>query len=151
MVKKQLRERIISHLGESSIQIFNRKEYLVFDNTEGLSWRVLPNFNLGELLTKNRKDTYTKLDLDLLVELQSLRNIWGSGIGISSSYRSPTYNRSVNGEISSEHINGNALDMYPVNGDILGFKNIIRFNKKSGGRGYYKTFVHIDTGRTRVW
>lgn len=151
MRKKQLKERIISYLGEPSIQMFNGKEYLIFDNTEDLSWKVLPNFTLGELLTKNKIDSYTKLDLDLLIELQTFRDLWGSGIGVSSSYRSEAYNRSTNGATSSEHINGNALDTYPINGDILGYKDIIRFNKKSGGRGYYRTFVHIDTGRTRVW
>ena len=113
--------------------------------------QLTKNFKLQEFLTKNVKDTTTKINLQLILELQNLRAIFGSPIGISSSYRSPSYNKSVNGVTSSMHIYGNALDTYPLNGDIKGWLSCIVKNKKNGGVGQYKTFVHIDVGGTRFW
>src|SRR5690606_9160316 len=91
--------------------------HLEFD-INSKNFQITENFKLHEFLTKNKKDTFTRINIDIIVEVQNLRTIFGSGIGISSSYRSPTYNRSVNGATSSEHIKGNALDTYPINGKI---------------------------------
>lgn len=113
--------------------------------------QLTKNFKLQEFLTKNQKDTTTKINLNIVLELQNLRNVFGSPVGISSSYRSPSYNKSVNGASSSEHINGNALDTYPLNGDFKGWLNTIIKYKKTGGIGQYRTFVHIDCGNTRFW
>lgn len=124
--------------------------HLEFD-INSKNFQITENFKLHEFLTKNKKDTFTRINIDIIIEVQNLRTIFGSGIGISSSYRSPTYNLSVNGATSSEHIRGNALDTYPINGKIAAWKKVVRENKKTGGRGYYKTFVHIDTGKTRTW
>lgn len=125
-------------------------DHIQFDkNTPNI--QLTKNFKLQEFLTKNQKNTTTKINLKLILELQNLRTIFGSPIGISSSYRSPSYNKSVNGATSSEHINGNALDTYPLNGDIKGWITTVVKYKKFGGVGQYKTFVHIDCGNTRFW
>jgi len=115
------------------------------------NFQLTKNFKLQEFLTKNTKDTATKINLKIVLELQNLRTIFGSPIGISSSYRSPSYNKSVNGATSSQHIFGNALDTYPLNGDVKGWLNTIIKYKKFGGVGQYKTFSHIDCGATRFW
>lgn len=125
-------------------------DYIEF-NAGTKDFQILPNFRLKEFLTKNSKDSFTRLNLNIMLELQRLRILFASGVGISSSYRSPAYNRSVNGATSSQHILGNALDTYPINGKISEWKKLVKANKKTGGVGFYKTFVHIDTGRTRYW
>ncbi len=125
-------------------------DYLEF-SINSKNFQVTENFKLHEFLTKNRSNTFTRINANIIAEVQTLRSIFGSAIGISSSYRSPTYNKSVNGASSSEHILGNALDTYPINGNIKGWKSTVKQFKSSGGTGYYKTFVHIDTGRTRTW
>ena len=125
-------------------------DYIIFDKNTP-DFNVTDNFKLSEFLTRNTKDTYTKINLGLIIELQKLRVAWGSGIGINSSYRSPEYNKSIGGASKSEHINGNAFDTYPINKDIKRYSEFIKKNKKTGGRGYYKTFVHIDVGQTREW
>src|SRR5690606_39547181 len=102
-------------------------------------------------MTKIIKDTLNNHNIDIIIEVPNLRSAFGSGVGISSRYRSPAYNRSMKGATSNEHIKGNALDTYPINGKIAAWKKVVRENKKTGGRGFYKTFVHIDTGRTRTW
>lgn len=125
-------------------------DYLEF-NINSPNFQLTENFKLHEFLTRNRKETFTRINANIIAEVQTLRSIFGSSVGISSSYRSPSYNRSINGATSSEHLLGNALDTYPLNGDIKGWKSTVRNHKKNGGTGYYRTFVHIDTGRTRTW
>ncbi len=146
MNSSDLTLHIINNIGLDSIE----GEYVVF--TKGTkNFAILPNFMLHELLTKNSKDSYTRLHIPVLVELQLIRDAWGSGIRVTSSYRSPDYNKSINGATASEHAKGRALDIQPINGKIGNFKSMVKSVKKSGGRGYYKSFVHIDTGRTRTW
>lgn len=125
-------------------------DYLEF-NLQSPNFQITKNFKLHEFLTKNKKNTFTRLNANIIAEVQDLRDIYGSGIGISSTYRSPAYNKSVNGATSSKHILGDALDTYPIDGKIAAWKKTVRDNKKSGGIGYYRTFVHIDTGSTRNW
>lgn len=125
-------------------------DYIEFDKNSH-DFPLTKNFKLQEFLTKNKKDTTTKLNLKIVLELQNLRTLFGSAIGISSSYRSPSYNKSVNGATSSQHLLGNALDTYPHNGDIKGWISCIVKNKINGGIGQYRTFVHIDCGSTRFW
>lgn len=142
-----LKTHIICTLGEKAIE----GNYLVFTNDSDLEFNVLPNFNLLELLTKNKSDSYTKINLNILLELQYLRDLWGAPIGINSSYRSKKYNTALGGAKASEHLVSNALDTYPVNGKIKEYSKLVKENKKTGGTGFYKTFVHIDCGRTRTW
>lgn len=120
-------------------------------NASTPNFQMSKNFMLHEFLTKNRKDTTTKINLNIILELQQLRTLFGSAVGISSSYRSPSYNKSVNGSTSSQHLYGNALDTYPINGDVKGWLSCVVKNKKEGGIGQYRTFVHIDCGATRYW
>lgn len=125
-------------------------DYIEFDKNSH-DFQLTKNFMLQEFLTKNKKDTTTKINLKIILELQNLRTLFGSPISISSSYRSPSYNKSVSGATSSQHIYGNALDTYPINGDLKGWLSCIVKNKKQGGIGQYRTFVHIDCGDTRFW
>lgn len=115
------------------------------------NFQLTKNFKLQEFLTKNTKDTNTIISLKIILELQTLRTLFGSPVAISSSYRSVSYNRSVGGATASAHIKGLALDTYPVNGDIKSWFNTVFKNKKTGGIGQYKTFVHIDVSNTRFW
>jgi zinc D-Ala-D-Ala carboxypeptidase len=58
-------------------------------------------------------------NLEALVEnvLQPVRTAWGSAIRISSGYRSPKVNKIVNGVKSSQHLRGEASDIYPINAE----------------------------------
>jgi len=94
--------------------------YIVFDKTSNLNYQILPDFTLGDLLTKNPIASYTKLNKDLLVRLnmfalgylQGHPNEGASKIKINSSYRSPEYNMTVFGALkNSKHTTGDALDL----------------------------------------
>lgn len=144
-----MERQLLMHHAKSGVKI--NGNYIEFDKNSNLDFAILPNFTLRELLTKNTADTFTKISFDVLLTLQLIRNKFGNGIGVSSSYRSPTYNRSIKGATASEHIKGNALDIYPINGDIKGLHKIGQSVSFNGGLGFYNSFMHIDSGAKRFW
>jgi hypothetical protein len=88
--------------------------------------------------------------------LQSLRRWYKNPIFISSSYRSPEYNRSVGGARKSMHLLFNAIDFtvsdkkdlnklyLKLDAWDIGLTNY----KCAFGIGRYKTFIHFDTRAT---
>lgn len=53
--------------------------------------------------------------------LEPLRIAWGSGLRVTSGYRSEALNTAVGGSVSSVHRLGYAADIVPVNGKIAEF------------------------------
>lgn len=95
-----------------------------------------------------------------LVVADKLREITGSPLRITSSYRSPEYNAQIAGAASgSVHMSFKALDLIPSRVDpdelwraaikLRGTKIAMPDGKRSfvwrGGIGRYPNFVHIDT------
>ena len=93
-------------------------------------------------------------NLERLAEfLDELREAWGSGIRVSSGFRSLQLNAAVGGVSGSAHILGNAADISPVNGKMNEFEQFLKrwlkgrkfdqviweTSKSSGGR-----WVHIS-------
>ena len=93
-----------------------------------------------------------KIDEEALGKLENLRELLGKPMIINSAYRSPEHNRKVGGAKSSNHMQGVAFDVRMDNHDPEYFEKCAR---KCGftGFGYYPAsgFMHIDTGRPRVW
>ncbi|QIG65729.1 baseplate hub subunit and tail lysozyme [Ochrobactrum phage vB_OspM_OC] len=89
--------------------------------------------------------------------LEKLTNEYNGGkkFSITSAYRTAAYNARLNGAAkASQHIQGRALDI-PYS-TIGGRGNVFKFAQyavRCGfvGFGLYDTFIHIDTGRGRVW
>lgn len=93
-----------------------------------------------------------------LIVVDEMREIIGKPIGVTSSYRSPAYNRAVGGEPMSYHMQFKALDIHsPVGPAILAKTARLLRGKRfdlpgnagsftfRGGIGTYPTFVHVDT------
>lgn len=79
----------------------------------------------------------------------------GNTIHVVSGYRSPEYNailasRSSSVAKKSLHMQGLALD-FRIPG--VGMKELFRRVRglNAGGAGYYRNFVHMDTGSVRTW
>lgn len=71
----------------------------------------------------NTPPDYIKDNLeDLINFLNPLREKWGSPIIINSGYRCPELNKLVGGVPTSAHLEGNAVDMHPQNGEFEKFK-----------------------------
>lgn len=74
----------------------------------------------------NTPPNYVKENLNDMIEfLNPLRESWGSPIIINSGYRCEKLNKAVGGVSTSAHLEGNAVDMHPQNGDFDGFKKFI--------------------------
>lgn len=95
------------------------------------------NFTLAELIASDTAssggidNTPSFEDVERLAELcdqflQPLRDAWGSGIVVSSGYRSADLNKSVGGSDTSVHMKGWAADTYPSNGRFEDYCNFVR-------------------------
>lgn len=97
--------------------------------------------------------------IQTMVVLQHLRQVLGRPITLTSTYRSPDYNRAVGGASQSEHVKFRAID-FQVSGllpaqvaqvlrSLRGKVFLNPATNKSftfrGGIGVYATFVHVDT------
>lgn len=91
----------------------------------------------------------TLIDDQLVAYLTKIREHFGAPVTITSAYRCPSYNRSVNGATGSRHSKGQACDIV-VRG--VAPRKVAAFAESIGvkGVGLYETqgdgyFVHIDT------
>lgn len=76
-----------------------------------------------------------KFHLMELIEkiLDPLREAWGSGIIVTSGYRSPALNKAIGGSLTSSHSIGFAADLKPVNGQMKKFKQFVKNWLKTSG------------------
>lgn len=142
-----LHATISDNLGCKSITVKDGRFYVTFakkDVAGAKDFQVLPNFYMSEFLTRNTKDTTTILCLNVMVLIQNIRDSYGSGVGLNSTYRNPDYNRRVGGAPKSEHVQGEAIDSYPVDRDIKRYTKVVEGMNIPGGFGKYNTFVHVD-------
>lgn len=89
--------------------------------------------------------------------VDELREVLGVPVVILSSYRSPTYNKPIDGAATkSYHMKFQALDIavsgYPPKKVHAMLRRWRDEGKFKGGLGLYSTFVHIDTrGHNADW
>jgi len=86
---------------------------------------------------------------DLVENLQIIRDTIDKPIRIISGYRSPKYNRKIDGARRSQHLKAKAADivirgMSPVEVHRAVLRLIKESKIKKGGVGLYKYFVHYD-------
>lgn len=81
----------------------------------------------------------------LLESLDKLRERYGKPIYVSCMYRCPDHNADVGGVSNSQHVLGNAADIF-VSGDYHEFYNLVVNSKLFDGVGYYPDdeFIHVD-------
>lgn len=97
-----------------------------------MSYFNLHEFLYSETALKNKIDNWPEdfwvidnIRLKLLPALNKLREAWGSGIKITSGYRSLALNNFIHGSNTSMHLKGLAADLYPSNGDIKLFTQFV--------------------------
>lgn len=103
---------------------------------------IAKNFILGEVL-QEWKGRYGVFQPHVVDKLQQIRNTSGGAIHINSGYRSPGYNRSVDGATYSRHMFGDAVDMRSSVMSLSGIRSICQ-QLNAGYIGMYSTFVHCD-------
>lgn len=74
--------------------------------------QITPNFKLKEFATSGGQvQPYARIDAELVIALQHLRDHLQKPITITSSYRSPQRNKQVGGAEKSRHMSGDAVDI----------------------------------------
>tara|TARA_R110000824_G_scaffold113687_4_gene263588 strand:+ start:2508 stop:2915 length:408 start_codon:yes stop_codon:yes gene_type:complete len=86
---------------------------------------------------------------DLVENLQIIRDAIGEPVRVISGYRSPKYNKKIDGAKRSQHMKAKAADivirgMKPIEVHSAIIKLIKEGKIKKGGVGLYKYFVHYD-------
>jgi putative chitinase len=91
--------------------------------------------------------------LALARELDKLREEWGRPVLVTSWYRPPAVNRAAGGVSGSQHVNGGAADIRPVNpGELLKFQSWCDEHWFGAlGYGARRGFVHLDIRNGRGW
>lgn len=81
--------------------------------------------------------------------VNAINRAYTPGVRIVSGYRSPAYNAAVRGAVKSQHLQGLAVDMAPLDGDVSALNQTVLALIQSGalsegGIGLYRTFLHYD-------
>ena len=95
--------------------------------------------------TMNNKCVFDKMDYELLCKLDLLRLYCDFPLVITSSYRSPEYNKKIGGSKNSMHIQGKAVDLKKLSDPIQESKLIYYVGKLGLGFVAEPNCYHIDT------
>lgn len=132
-------------------------------NNPAIDWgnfssRISKYFTVGEVAQGLRNGQYIQFReriptnrqhrdnaIRLAQRLDQVREEWGSALMVSSWYRPPAINRAVGGAVNSQHLNGSAVDLIPVRGDVRHFQSWLDARWQFAlGYGAPRGFVHLD-------
>lgn len=106
--------------------------------------QLTKNFKLSEFECDYKGNVKVMLDMNLVLELQKLRDIVGRPIDISSGYRTPEKNRSLpNSSPRSKHLSGIAVDLN-IDGMSVEEVYFIVKHLQFNGIGLYDGHIHLD-------
>lgn len=111
---------------------------------------VSENFKVREFRCKDGSDKIL-VDTDFVkTYLQAIRSHFKAPVTVNSGYRTPEYNKRVNGDKNSYHIKGQAFDIA-----VKGYtpQEVARYAESLGVKGIiqYETFVHVDSRDVKYW
>jgi putative chitinase len=121
-----------------------------------IDWRnfaalVTPNLTVGEVLQfdqRRRPSAQSSVIPRILVtadEFQAVRNAWGRPLGVTSFFRPEPINREVGGVPNSFHVQGLAMDIYPVGLPLQALYQWLIVRWTGGfGDGRDRGFIHLD-------
>ena len=121
----------------------------VFSKTKNGNEKLSDHFKVKEFACKDGSDPVF-IDENLIDLLEKVREHFGKPVHVNSGYRTVSYNIRIGGASYSQHCYGRACDIY-ING--ISPKEIAEYVEtlipNTGGIGIYKTFIHIDTRKTK--
>ena len=125
------------------LQIIGIGETFDFDDV------ARPNSTTNGVLNGPAPEAF-RTNIDRTVRaVNAIHRAYTPGVRIVSGYRSPAYNAAVRGALRSQHLQGLAVDMVPLDGDVSGLNQAVLALIQSGalsegGIGLYRTFLHYD-------
>ena len=122
---------------------------VVYDTfTEGRT-KVSENFTVAEFASKDGSRVVI-INPKLPEYLQKAREHFGKPMIITSGYRTTSHNAKVGGVSNSQHVFGNAADVYIPGISVTDLYNYFCDIAGNGcGIGIYDTFVHFDVRHTK--
>lgn len=105
-------------------------------------------------LMVQRPDVQTSCFEPKLVSLlRAVESKFRTKVVVTSGYRSPSYNKRVNGAQKSMHMSCKAADIQVPGANNIEVANYVRSLAGRGGVGTYchTTAIHVDIGRERDW
>ena len=106
--------------------------------------KLSENFRVREFACSDGSDTVF-VSPALVEVLQKIRSHFGKPVTIHSGYRTPAYNKKVDGAAYSQHLYGTAADI-SISG--VSPKEVAAYAETllpgTGGIGIYATFTHVD-------
>ena len=109
------------------------------------------NFKVKEFACHDGNDEI-KIDSDLVLSLQQIRDHFGKPVNIHSAYRDKEYNKEIGGAPRSQHIYGKAADI-----DVSGIipLHVAQFAELDctliNGIGLYDWGCHLDTRKSKYY
>lgn len=120
-----------------------------YSKTKDGNKKLSDNFRVKEFACNDGSDVIFVAP-ELVEVLQSIRNHFGKAVNINSGYRTPSYNKNVDGATYSQHLYGTAADIR-VNGvaprEIAEYAETLLPDR--GGIGIYSNFVHVDVRKDK--
>ena len=107
---------------------------------------VSEHFKVREFACNDGSDTVL-IDDALVERLERIRGVFGSGITITSGYRTPSYNAAVGGAASSQHTKGTAADIQLRGVPPLAVANYVEETFSTGGIGVIILIEFIIFGK----
>lgn len=121
----------------------------VYDNVTEGRVKVAANFTVTEFASKDGSRAVIINPL-LPKYLQKARDHFGKPMIITSGYRTTAHNAKVGGVSNSQHVFGNAADVYIPGVSVSDLYNYFcEIAGNSCGIGIYDTFVHFDVRTTK--
>ena len=122
----------------------NGTKVRVYSKAKNGNIALSKNFKVREFACRDGSDVVF-VSMDLVEVLQKIRDHFGRPVTINSGYRTPPYNKKVDGADYSQHLYGMAADI-SVSGvkprDVAAYAETLL--PKTGGIGIYDTFTHVD-------
>jgi uncharacterized protein YcbK (DUF882 family) len=146
---------------EKSLKLFNTHTGETLSSVFWAEGQFLPDAlnEINRLLRDHRSNTIMPIDPNLLTLLEQVSAQVGQAqtLHVISGYRSPETNQGLadrsNGVARhSLHLEGKAIDIRVPGRDLASVRKVA-MGLRGGGVGFYPAsqFVHIDTGRVRIW
>lgn len=111
--------------------------------------KIAPNFKISEFACKDGTDEI-KVDTDLVVILQQIRDHFGKSITINSGYRTTAHDKAVGGTGTGYHTKGQAADIVVSGIDPLTVGlYAAELLGTAGGIEIGNNYCHIDTRENR--
>ena len=121
----------------------------VYDNVVEGRKKVAKNFTVAEFASKDGSRVVI-INPALPEYLQKARDHFGKPLIITSGYRTTSHNIKVGGVSNSQHVFGNAADVYIPGVSVSELYNYLcEIAGNSCGIGIYDTFVHFDVRTTK--